>query len=104
MSEVRITLRLPDDVRDQIAAAAIENGRSMNAEIIARIANFTPEKTLRDGFASQALDIVFSKNEVATLILDDGMKKGMKNAEDVFAGWAYTMADAMIAARGGNDA
>lgn len=98
----KFIVRLPDGLRDKIAADAKAKGRSMNAEIVARIANSAPEKTLRDEFASQAMDIVFSKNEVATIILDDGMKKGMKNAEDAFAVWAYTMADAMLAARGGD--
>jgi hypothetical protein len=33
----RFMLRLPDGMRDQIAESAKENGRSMNAEIVARL-------------------------------------------------------------------
>lgn len=39
----RFMLRLPDGMRDRIKAAAEENARSMNAEIIARLeASFVP--------------------------------------------------------------
>lgn len=88
MSEVRITLRLPDDVRDQIAAAATENGRSMNAEIVARISNSAPEKTLRDEFASQALIGVVAANNP-------------KNYTEfqLAAIDAYSIADAMVKIR-----
>ncbi len=37
--EIRITLRLPESVRDQLKAASDQSGRSMNAEIVARIAD-----------------------------------------------------------------
>lgn len=38
------TVRFPDGLRDQIKAAAEANGRSMNAEIVARLeASFQPE-------------------------------------------------------------
>lgn len=39
----KFVLRFPDGMRDRIAAEAKANGRSMNAEIIARL-----EKTLED--------------------------------------------------------
>lgn len=93
MSEVRITLRLPDHVHEKIAASATENGRSMNAEIVARIANLSPERTLRDEFAMAAL------NGMASIALDDGdMIMGWRNMSEA----AYKAADAMLAARGGD--
>ena len=36
-NQTRITLRLPDDIRDHVAAQAKQNNRSMNAEIVARL-------------------------------------------------------------------
>lgn len=36
-NQTRITLRLPDDIRDRVASAGKQNNRSMNAEIIARL-------------------------------------------------------------------
>lgn len=34
---VQIALRLPEPLRDQIRNAAVENGRSINSEIVARL-------------------------------------------------------------------
>jgi hypothetical protein len=46
--EVRITLRLPAGLRNDIAQSAAENARSMNGEIIARLASFAEqERTIR---------------------------------------------------------
>lgn len=36
-AEVRITLRLPADVHHKLQAAAVANGRSLNAEIVAHL-------------------------------------------------------------------
>jgi hypothetical protein len=39
----KFMLRMPDGMRDRVAAAARKNGRSMNAEIVARLeASFRP--------------------------------------------------------------
>lgn len=84
-------LRLPDGMRDELSAAAKANGRTMNAEIVARLS--ASGKTLRDEFAMAAL------NGMASIALDDG---------DMIMGWrdmseaAYKAADAMLAARGGD--
>ncbi|NHZ98073.1 Arc family DNA-binding protein [Massilia sp. CCM 8734] len=43
----RYIVRLPNGMRDQIARAAEKNGRSMNSEIVARLA-YTFEKDLTD--------------------------------------------------------
>lgn len=47
----QFALRMPDGLRDQIRAAAEANGRSMNAEIVARLAateqDITPEEITR---------------------------------------------------------
>ncbi len=100
MSEVRITLRLTDDVRDQIAAAATANGRSMNAEIVARIANSAPEKTLRDEFATAALQGLLVRSSPQSLL--DVSKEYNINPSEALAIMAYEHADAMIRARGGD--
>lgn len=39
----RFIVRLPDGMRDQLSASARENGRSMNAEVVARLqASYEP--------------------------------------------------------------
>lgn len=49
--EVRITLRMPADLRDSILSAASGNERSINAEIVTR---------LRETFANRGEDDVAS--------------------------------------------
>lgn len=49
----RYIVRFPEGMRDRIAAIAKENGRSMNAEIIARIERSFSDEPLRAG----ALDL-----------------------------------------------
>ncbi|ALJ98268.1 transcriptional repressor [Brucella phage BiPBO1] len=83
----KFIVRLPDGLRDNIAADAKTKGRSMNAEIVATSA---PEKTLRDEFAMAALS-GFVVRQSATF-----------SDADVAAKFAYRYADAMIAARGGD--
>jgi Arc-like DNA binding domain len=39
-SEIRITLRLPADLRDRLAASADANSRSMNGEIVFRLDDY----------------------------------------------------------------
>lgn len=80
-------VRLPEGMRDEIAAAAKSNGRSMNSEIIARLSGET--ETLRDRFAGQAL---------AGLCANPGFND---NDNEEFAAIAYETADAMLAARKG---
>ena len=43
IDEVRLTLRLPEGLRDQLLEKAKVNGRSMNAEIVSRL-ELTVEK------------------------------------------------------------
>ena len=43
-------LRLPEGMRDQVSASAAENGRSMNAEIVAR---------LQESFATNLLSMAW---------------------------------------------
>lgn len=42
-SQDKFVLRLPDGMRDRIKAAADENGRSMNSEIVATLEDAYPE-------------------------------------------------------------
>jgi len=54
----KYVLRLPDGMRDRIAAAARANGRSMNAEIISTLEDtYPPDRTIEDTiyFAKQIL-------------------------------------------------
>lgn len=92
----KFIVRLPDGLRDKIAADAKAKGRSMNAEIVARIANSAPEKTLRDEFAMAALSS-FANQYKATL-------SDKANAHNIMAitKLAYVFADAMSMSRGGD--
>lgn len=87
----QFVVRLPDGMRDQIAADAKAKGRSMNAEIVARIGNSAPEKTLRDEFAMAALTGIVVANNPKSEI------QFKLTAMD-----AYSIADAMLDARGGD--
>lgn len=77
----QFNLRLPDGMRDQIAALADANGRSMNAEIVTRLQasldiadvtkpfgpRSTKGKTLKD-----AIDVLNYIGEIARSAVDDG--------------------------------
>lgn len=54
-------LRLPDGMRDRIKAAADENGRSMNSEIIATLEDAYPETDPR----TELLDLLHHVHELA---------------------------------------
>lgn len=87
-------IRFPHGMRDEIAAAAKANGRSMNAEIIARLSG---DHALRDWFAGKALAGLMSATD----------REGLwtaSTAADNAARIAYQAADAMLAARKGGDA
>ncbi|MDX0930555.1 Arc family DNA-binding protein [Sinorhizobium medicae] len=88
----RYIVRFPDGMRDEIAAAAKANGRSMNAEIIARLSGEV--ETLRDKFAGQAVQAAVSGHLA---------HYGHENhwpPKDI-ASYAYEVADALLAAREG---
>lgn len=55
-------LRLPDGMRDKIGAAATENGRSMNAEIVARLEGSFDDA---DKFAEARAEIEKLSNQLA---------------------------------------
>ncbi|MDX0424485.1 Arc family DNA-binding protein [Sinorhizobium meliloti] len=82
-------LRLPDGLRDEIKAAAEANNRSMNSEIIARLSVGT--ETLRDRFAGQAL--------AGLMAMPDGPNGNFHNNCQDIGGYAYAIADKLIAAR-----
>jgi len=76
-------IRLPDGVRDEIKQAAKANRRSMNAEILSRIA--APVEgalSLRDWLAGMVL-----------------VRESGEHTPDDAAAWAYRYADAMLKAR-----
>lgn len=83
-------LRLPDGMRDELRASAKSNGRTLNAEIVARLAE--GGKTLRDEFAMAAL-----KGLLAGQFSDPGHYNLKELPEE-----AYEIANAMLAARGGD--
>ncbi|MGV0879433.1 Arc family DNA-binding protein [Martelella sp. FLE1502] len=45
----QIALRTPDGLRDRIKAAAIENGRSMNSEIVYQLGKIYPANAATEG-------------------------------------------------------
>lgn len=75
----KYVLRFPDGMRDELKAAAKAAHRTMNAEMIARLA--APQRTLRDEFAMAAL------------------AGSNPDSPRYLAEWAYDVADAMIEAR-----
>lgn len=84
-------LRMPSGMRDEIAAAAKTNGRSMNSEIIARLSGEGAGASLRDQFA------------MASLI---GMMRTARPYNNDFEGnalGAFAQADAMLEVRSGAD-
>jgi hypothetical protein len=87
----QIKIRFPDALVADIRNSAKDNGRSMNAEVVARLTGRSfDETTLRDEFAGQAL---------AGLLSSERATDEIQYAEDVAADRAYRMADAMLAAR-----
>ena len=86
----KFVVRMPDGMRDEISAASLANNRTLNAEFIARLS--APEKTLRDEFAMAAMSGVLASNYI---------HKCNWSRSD-YANYAYTIADAMLAARGGD--
>lgn len=86
-------VRFPDGMRDQIAAAAKANGRSMNAEIIARLAG--EHETLRDKFAAAALPQLIAITERVTTARNISFEQALHEQSRQ----AYAVADAMLAAR-----
>lgn len=95
----KFVLRLPDGMRDQIKSAAKENGRSMNAEIIARLASCEKGSTpLRDLFAGQALAGLCAISNSDVIAARSGMST--PDVRRVIACACYLMADAMLEMRG----
>lgn len=94
----QFVVRLPDGMREKISADAKANGRSMNAEIVARISNSAPEKTLRDEVAMAALPTLLTE------IYANSRSKNVRydSVYVIAASAAYEMSDAMLAARGGD--
>lgn len=85
-------VRLPHGMRDEIRAAAKDAGRSMNAEIIARLSGLDTVG-LRDRFAGQALGGILACNSRIMEEADAGPRR------ECLARSAFALADAMLAAR-----
>ena len=83
----QFVLRLPDGLRDALKKAAKRNERSMNAEILARIAD--DPRTLRDDIAIAAL---------TGLLATAPAMKG-DTADEAIALACYRMADLLLAER-----
>ena len=107
----KFMLRLPEDLREKIVAAATENHRSVNNEIMAvltacyfRDAGGSRENSiaLRDWFAGQAMSNPELVDGCASnRLLDEWFGKGSCNIDSakVAAKQAYRYADAMMEAR-----
>lgn len=80
---VVFSLQLPEELRDELKMQAAAAGRSLNAEILARVRG--DYRSLRDWFAGQAL----------VAVADD-----CGTSSEEMAATCYERADAMIAARG----
>jgi hypothetical protein len=95
MRETRITLRMPFELGERIAAEATANSRSMNAEIVSRLAGSPAAAMvgLRDQFA-----MAVATGFVASMAHPDSGGPANHYASDV-AEYAYSVADAMLAER-----
>lgn len=83
-------LRVPRKMHNGLGRAAMDNGRSINAEILARL--HQPEAmSLRDWFAGHALSIAAGRSW--SHLPDDAA------IVRAWASMAYSVADAMLAAR-----
>lgn len=89
----KINVRLEDGMRDQLKTDAKANGRTLNAEVVARLSG--SQISLRDWFAGQALagELAAEDMGVGAVLL-----RSKENAE-LMAARAYHMADAMLAER-----
>jgi predicted butyrate kinase (DUF1464 family) len=63
--EVRITLRLPEDLRDRLKKATEESGRSMNAEIVDRLT-----KSFDIAYAGDPVQLEARFTEIASFVVD----------------------------------
>lgn len=80
----KYVLRLPDGMRDRIKAAAELNGRSMNAEIVARLTEY-PELVSAQGLASllehenkllqERIAELETLNDIARKVIDDAAER-----------------------------
>ena len=84
---------MPDGMREEIAASAMANGRSMNAEIISRLS--ADGETIRDKFAAHALPQLIAITERVTAARSIPFEEALKEQ----ARQAYAVADSMLAAR-----
>jgi hypothetical protein len=67
----KFILRLPEGMRDEIAASAKANNRSMNAEIIVRLqSSFNSDRILKKTFGKDEMDD------------DDGLPEGLSSIPD----------------------
>ncbi|WP_162409391.1 Arc family DNA-binding protein [Acuticoccus sediminis] len=74
--EVRITLRLPNKIRNRLKAAADLNGRSMNAEIVIRLS----DSIAMSGAEAYAADIVNAVRDIVTAKhLSDSIPRNILN-------------------------
>lgn len=105
----QLKLRLPEDIKARIADAASLNGRSVNAEIVARLRS--SEVSLRDHFAasidglSEDASPAYCENLVGRPLPDGFGRDAMQWWAEADAAFRYLKADAMLAERAkGGDA
>lgn len=85
----QLKLRLPENLKTRIAEIARAKGRSVNAEIVARLSD-NDGRTLRDWFAGQAL---------TGLMSDAGLRPASTSEFEHMARRLFQVADAMLAER-----
>lgn len=93
-------LRMPPELHEQVAAAAEASGRSMNAEIVARLE--APGMTLRDWFAGQALPVALARMKPFSSTGNPGSPHWIRDHKawcGDLADIASDIADAMLAER-----
>lgn len=66
----QLKLRLPDGLRDRIKADAERNGRSMNAEIVARLTGGSPLEA-----ADLALELIEASRAISELFLEHAQNR-----------------------------
>lgn len=90
-------VRFPEGMREQIAAAAKASGRSMNAEIVARLgAKANPVPTsLIDFFGAKAMQAILTGATGIGTLPADVRRKALGEVAQL----SYEIADAMMEAR-----
>lgn len=85
-------VRLPEGIRDKIAVAAEANGRSMNAEIVARIEEYPELKEYKQSFQqAEAVNTALSAERQNLLLKLTELKAELLTSQQLVANYKRTL-------------